>query len=157
MYAVYELVDRRDSRDQVPFYVGCSQKPIDRYIQHLKVDEESEKYGRIEVMIEQGRLPGMNIIEWVETQEIALMREAFWIEFYRAAGMPLTNQVVSLNTFTAQDKALFTTLQRWHTWRMHPLQRLWLRLIGVDNYYRDFTYTYKPTGETKTIGRVYKI
>lgn len=89
MYFVYELVDPRNS---VTGYVGITNNPNKRYLEHI--DERAgrgRKYGWISSLQEEGIQPKMKILEIVDDLEQARRQERYWIQRYLAEGIPLVN------------------------------------------------------------------
>lgn len=86
---VYDLID---PRDDLPFYVGITNNPNERMMQHLLRDDSNEgKVARIKDIQAGGLTPKMHIIEVVEGRSIAHEKETYWIQQYLAKGIKLTN------------------------------------------------------------------
>jgi hypothetical protein len=88
MEHVYRLIDPRDS---LPFYVGITNNPNIRYVQHCAPDEESAKSARIASIRGDGLEPIFEVIESYRDRQIALEQETYWIHTYESQGMVLTN------------------------------------------------------------------
>jgi len=80
LYFVYELIDPRT--DQT-FYIGITNHPNGRMMQHLTAkDTNKMKIAKISELQSENLLPKMNIIEIVEGKEKALTRERYYIHTY---------------------------------------------------------------------------
>lgn len=89
LYCVYELID---PRDELPFYVGISNNPDQRYTQHMnECIVNPEKQRRIHSIRDAGMDPGMRIIEKWGDRKLAIERERYWVLAYIDWGIPLTN------------------------------------------------------------------
>jgi len=91
MYAVYALIDP-DELYKV-CYIGMTQDVYTRFTQHLQDNRgDSPKARWLRGLRERNRVPYCKVLEEsIFTQEEAIQREAFWINFYRQLNMPLTN------------------------------------------------------------------
>jgi len=103
LYFVYELIDPRT--DQT-FYIGITNHPNGRMMQHLTVKDTNEvKSTRISEIQSENLLPKMNIIEIVEGKEKAKTRERYYIHAYTQQNILLTNiQYMPLSQAT-KDRA----------------------------------------------------
>jgi len=73
-------------------YVGYTENPRKRFIQHLSdINEDSLKGEWLRSLSVCGKVPCMFIIEEVRTLEEAREREMYWINFYLELHMPLVN------------------------------------------------------------------
>lgn len=143
---VYDLID---PRDDLPFYVGITNDPNERMMQHLLRDDSNKgKVARINDIQTAGLTPKMHIIEVVESRDIAHARETYWIQDYLAKGYKLTNIQKIVNSITAHDDK-FTDQTRNYGARKYVLEwdyvetQTWFPLIryaGTDNIIKALNY-----------------
>jgi predicted GIY-YIG superfamily endonuclease len=84
---VYALIN---PLTQEVFYIGQSNNPQQRFVEHLRDTSNSTKVETINHLQEQGYTPTLYILEEVDGA-IALEREQWWMRFYEAQGLELTN------------------------------------------------------------------
>lgn len=89
LYFVYKLIDPRDN---TTFYIGITNNPNKRMMQHLLINSNDKKYTKIHEIQEEGLTPTMQIIEMVDGKEAALERETYWIKEALANNTELTNE-----------------------------------------------------------------
>jgi hypothetical protein len=89
-YTVYTL---RDPRTEQVHYVGTTSIPLEyRYRGHLYDKKtNTEKATWIAELRQIGLKPIIEVVEDNLSSNDANTREKYWIQFYRAKGMPLTN------------------------------------------------------------------
>lgn len=89
MYVVYALVD---PRDREPRYIGCTDDPYRRFVEHVNRSGSSPtKDLWIAELKEQCYMVMMETLELVEDREEALDHERWWIIHYQKLGKPLFN------------------------------------------------------------------
>jgi hypothetical protein len=86
---IYALAD---PLTQEVFYVGKSDHPQQRFVQHLRDKSDSTKMWWINELRDRGREPMLMILEEVDGV-VALEREDWWIRHYDKPGHSLTNYV----------------------------------------------------------------
>jgi hypothetical protein len=77
---------------QEVFYVGKSDQPQQRFVQHLRNKSDSAKTWWINELRDRGHEPTLMILEEVDGA-VALEREDWWIRHYEKPGSKLTNYV----------------------------------------------------------------
>ena len=75
---------------QEVFYIGQSNNPHQRFVEHLRDTSNSTKVETIKNLREQGYKPSLAILEEVDGSP-ALEREQRWMRFYEEQGVELTN------------------------------------------------------------------
>jgi hypothetical protein len=132
MYYVYELVDPRTN---IAGYIGITKSPEKRLISHLarfdRNDRKNEWIG--EILLAELKIQ-MNVIETVDTLEIARERERYWIKNYIDRKIALYN-VQGMPTIAADR--LVKSQKR--TEQPKPLSPVRGRRID-DEYYRSFEF-----------------
>lgn len=104
---VYLLVD---PRDKVPFYVGKTEKPVDRISGHItdgrkcRIIGAGTKASIIKEILESGNEPIMRIIE-VTTNRYVDERELSWYDLLINRGYKITGEVIA-----RIDKITYTDL-----------------------------------------------
>jgi len=88
--SIYALVDELT---QEVGYVGQSENPKQRYIEHLRDTQNPAKAAWIQRLRTEGRRPGLIILEEKVAVEVADERESYWISYYWNQGHNLTNDV----------------------------------------------------------------
>ena len=89
MYFVYALTDPRTG---TVAYVGITNNAYERFKQHISYrDNNGKKHAWIQQLQQEKVMPAMKILEIVEDEETALNRERYWINYYKAQGIQLTN------------------------------------------------------------------
>jgi len=88
MYSyIYALVDPFTEEVR---YVGKSDHPEDRFLDHLKERQNAEKRAWVEQLQARGATPKLLRLEQVE-EHLALELEHWWVQFYEKQGHKLTN------------------------------------------------------------------
>jgi hypothetical protein len=102
-YSIYQLVDPRDN---TPFYVGYSQTPETRYLQHMRGGIVNKRLSfMLANLTQEGLQPIIEVLETLEGDEQkAKEREVYWIQKYREMGLPLVNVG---NTSKGRDKVTY--------------------------------------------------
>ena len=85
---VYTL---NDPDDNAVRYVGCTGNPITRYSQHLKQEDNTEKYAWVKSLAAEGKRPVMRIVCIVERSDAEDM-ETLWIRRHIQKGADLFNK-----------------------------------------------------------------
>lgn len=89
MFTVYSLIDPRDNSIR---YIGITEDVYSRMRQHSRCEgNNGAKNAWVQELQKQQLMFIMHSIEKVRTFEQALEREAYWIRFYLAQGIPLLN------------------------------------------------------------------
>jgi len=88
IYSVYALIDPRD--DSI-HYIGQSRQPEFRLSQHIQRSYGST-YAWIQELLQQGLQPILKIVESLEDERQAEVRENYWIRFYTEQKAPLLNK-----------------------------------------------------------------
>ena len=93
MYFVYALADPRT--DQVA-YVGITDNLYERFLQHISYRQNDGRGNTYKNMwissLEDLKLiPSLKLLDTVETEEEAREREIYWIRYYNAQQVSLTN------------------------------------------------------------------
>ena len=92
MFYVYTLADPRD--DNV-HYIGVTRYPALRMYQHLYTQDGNEgKLRWVQGLFADGIEPVMLVLETVDTWELALERERYWIKLYLEQKAPLVNRAL---------------------------------------------------------------
>ena len=91
----YALID---PLTQDVFYIGKSDNPQQRFVQHLRDRSDSAKTWWISELRDRGREPALMILEEVEGA-VALEREDWWLRHYEKPGSKLTNYVSQRRPF----------------------------------------------------------
>lgn len=77
-YAIYMLIDPRDRSIR---YIGMSNDPNKRYIQHIQRAQSSSLKDRwIIELLNERRVPDLSILEEVDSEPQARKREKYWIK-----------------------------------------------------------------------------
>ena len=94
-YFVYALTDPVTG---VVHYIGMTNNAHHRYKQHCHVDhyDQSAKGCWIRNLKENKLLPGLKILDIVETEDEVRQREIYWMEYYLKQGVLLTNKLLPL-------------------------------------------------------------
>lgn len=87
-YAIYALVDPRDNAIR---YIGMSKQPEFRLAQHTQ-RRYGSAYDWIQELLQQNLRPILRIIEKIENEHAAEVREMYWIRFYAEQKSPLLNK-----------------------------------------------------------------
>lgn len=87
-------------------YVGMTNNPPARYIQHLADKADSPKVQWMNTLREHGVKPVMGIIEEC-TEANVRSRELFWLEYYLSKGVELTNSALGFEQKTVQSVARY--------------------------------------------------
>lgn len=97
----------------IPFYVGISNNPNQRHKQHMDArDNNLRKKAVIEKIAAKGLEPRINILESVEGDQKARMREKHWIQYYASQGIMLTNiQDYDVSTYVEFSGCLFRSFK----------------------------------------------
>jgi predicted GIY-YIG superfamily endonuclease len=96
----YEVYSLRDPMTRKVFYIGIAKDPYKRFMQHLYMDGSNpEKDGIIASMKEKGLTPIMQVECKCYDKSQAEANEAEFIEYYRAHGHKLCNQMLPLNKY----------------------------------------------------------
>jgi sugar-specific transcriptional regulator TrmB len=111
-FGVYKIIDPRDN---LPFYIGQTSRPIDkRFHEHLHDIENQAKSERLAEIYQEGLIPTVEEIESVWGTYIkALERETYWIQHYRSEGINLTNLYVRIDEMKRQTVYMPAGLARW--------------------------------------------
>ncbi|HLQ30848.1 MAG TPA: GIY-YIG nuclease family protein [Ktedonobacteraceae bacterium] len=89
MYFVYALAD---PRTDIVAYVGITNNLYTRFKKHLENQEPNRKKNEWIRQLQQAKLiPSVKLLETVSTWEIAKQREVYWIRYYSAQRISLTN------------------------------------------------------------------
>lgn len=89
MCFIYALADPRT--DAVA-YVGITDNAYERFKQHINYrGNNGKKDAWIQQLKNEKMIPSMKILEIVENRDIALVREEYWIYYYRMQGVQLVN------------------------------------------------------------------
>ena len=92
MYFVYELFDPRTSK---PGYIGITNNPNQRLLEHLELRAgKGKKNAWIQQLLAEQVEPKMKILEIVEDRGEAQRRERYWIQQYLNRGIQLTNHLL---------------------------------------------------------------
>ena len=92
MYFVYELVDPRNN---VTGYIGITNNPNQRYLEHIEGRvKKGKKYEWIKRLQKEGLQPKMRILEVVDDLEQARRQEQYWIQQYLNEGILLVNTLL---------------------------------------------------------------
>lgn len=102
MYSIYTLSDPRDNSVR---YVGLSKNAYKRYGSHLLNLESNNtpKDHWVTELLNLGILPVLNVIETVETHDMAEEREHYWIHFYLQTKVNILN--VAKTTYQAVSQS----------------------------------------------------
>lgn len=95
---VYVLKDPTIRGNNEVFYVGRTKHLLDRYNAHVRGDDSgSAKDERIRHITRGGMLPIMETVYQASSEKEAIFREAWYINYYQASGVLLTNATLDLN------------------------------------------------------------
>lgn len=95
---IYALVDPRDNKE---FYVGRTEDPYRRFVQHLRCGGANDaKNSRIRELKSLHLLPIMKTLEVIHDVALAAQREAYWIHHFRYLKIQLVNDVTYQQTDT---------------------------------------------------------
>jgi hypothetical protein len=94
MLEIYGLLDPQlPNPIMCPFYIGYTEKPLQRYWEHLHERGTNEALSaHIHELLALGYIPQWHVYERPRTQELARMREAVWIHHFLALDVPLLNR-----------------------------------------------------------------
>lgn len=137
MYFVYALVDPRT--DAVG-YVGITNNAYERFKEHINRRGDN---GKKDIWIQQFKdekvMPAMKILEVVDSQDLALEREEYWIHHYKEQGATLVN--IQLLRRREKINPVRKTL---FTFSSSTLSDLWAEFtIARELYDEDDTLPYK--------------
>ncbi len=150
-YAVYGL---DDPLKEELFYIGLTGDRVDRYTQHLKYNKEEDnpvKYQRISDIKSKGMFPGMHVITYTSTREEGLRQEALAIELFKILKQPLTNQTLTLYTFSEEEKHMLEMTEKWVHTKPHWIHRLRAWLLRKNGYKRDLVIVLRKANLQITI------
>jgi predicted GIY-YIG superfamily endonuclease len=124
---IYVLIDPVITSYEEIFYVGQTADLLERFNQHCKDRSESAKCERIEGIIRRGRLPIMRTVCWTASTREADFKEAYYIEYYRELGHPLTNRILNFsgNSYQGTRDAVWEKFEREQAKR-----NFFLKLVG---------------------------
>jgi GIY-YIG catalytic domain-containing protein len=100
---IYALVDEFT---QEVGYVGRSDHPERRFLDHLKDTNNPAKQAWIQSLLGQGRQPKLMVLEQVPVAEEG-KREHYWISYYQQHGHNLTNDICQRRSTSVDIKAQF--------------------------------------------------
>jgi predicted GIY-YIG superfamily endonuclease len=80
MQTVYGLVDQQTD---LPFYIGITDTPLERYLQHLSSAGDNQPlYDHIQELIALGYIPYLKPYQQLSSRKQALVREAYFIHHF---------------------------------------------------------------------------
>jgi predicted GIY-YIG superfamily endonuclease len=92
MQTVYGLVDQLTD---LPFYIGITDTPLERYLQHLSGAGDNEAlYEHIQKLIARGYVPYMKTYQQLSSRAEALVKESYWIHHFLGLGVTLYNRQI---------------------------------------------------------------
>lgn len=127
MYVTYAL---EDPRDNTVFYVGMTNDWSQRYIKHLRCEENNkEKNARILDLRAHGLLPLPRTLATHATRQEARESEGSWIAHYTLCGVPLTNTYAGATNSPAQEQETVHLKSK-----STPLSKYQLREVEVQRF-----------------------
>jgi hypothetical protein len=96
MLDIYGLLDqRRPNPIMHPLYIGMTDTPKKRYLEHLNERGDNERLSAyIREMLTLGYIPQYYVYEQPRSLELARIREAYWIHHFLALDVPLFNRSI---------------------------------------------------------------
>jgi group I intron endonuclease len=105
-YSVYVL---KEPCSEVVRYVGISSNPVKRMSEHIKEKRPCHRVNWIQSLLSKGLLPNMEIIEEGLCKEDVLIKEKFYIRFFKSIGAILTNTTIGGEAPMADKKHTLET------------------------------------------------
>jgi predicted GIY-YIG superfamily endonuclease len=105
MYVIYALIDPRDNTVR---YIGMTNDVYERFQQHIRCDGSSfAKNAWVMELRSANKMVIMETLEEIQSYELALVRESYWIKHYEMLQEPLVN----VSKRTSPRKAKKTNLR----------------------------------------------